>query len=386
MSPEMRPELRPEQRLRQLRTEVRGQLDTLSSIDCRRQFHPELSPMAWHVGHSFFTEAYWVQEIVCGDNQNTARWHPLYVPEYSHKQQRGLKLPENAELLDWTHRLEVQTDDYWQQAKASNHPLIQNDYLVWFLVQHYAQHLETMAMVRQQASLTLENNTAAPAQLSPIQPTREFDTISGGSIRIGGQDGLSYDNELSPFNYEVADFALATHPVTNGQWLAFMQDGGYSNTDLWETDSTAWLTHSGAQAPQHWRPHSQGGWYCPDPQEDLATHQPVHGLCWHEAMAYARWAGARLLHEYEWEYASRTGELANVGQVWEWCENALHPYPGFKAFPYDGYSKPWFDGHHRIARGSSRYTQPEIRRPSFRNFYPESHRHVFAGLRLAKNN
>ena len=76
------------------------------------------------------------------------------------------------------------------------------------------------------------------------------------------------------------------------------------------------------------------------------------------------------------------GKLEFTGKVWEWCSNTFFPYQGFEAFPYDGYSKPWFDNKHYVARGASRHTRPEIRRPSFRNFFNPDKRHTFAGLRL----
>ena len=97
----------------------------------------------------------------------------------------------------------------------------------------------------------------------------------------------------------------------------------------------------------------------------------------------AAWADARLPHEFEWEAAADLGLLQNIGYVWEWCSNALSPYPGFQAFPYDRYSTPWFDDHHLVLRGGSLYTDPGLRRNSFRNFFEPHVRHHFGGLRLA---
>ena len=108
----------------------------------------------------------------------------------------------------------------------------------------------------------------------------------------------------------------------------------------------------------------------------------MYGISFHEAQAFSHWARARLPHEHEWEAAVKSEQLHNTGQVWEWCANTFHPYQGFSAFPYDEYSKPWFDDNHYVLRGASRHTRPEIRRASFRNFFNPDKRHIFAGLRL----
>lgn len=115
---------------------------------------------------------------------------------------------------------------------------------------------------------------------------------------------------------------------------------------------------------------------------DLAADDPVSGVNHHEASAFARWAGARLPHEYEWESAARRRLLERSGAVWEWCANVFHPYIGFAAFPYEGYSVPYFDGRHFTLRGGSRLTQAPIRRPTFRNYYTAEKRHICAGIRL----
>lgn len=351
---------------------------------CRRQYHPQLSPLGWHLGHVFFIEAYWLQEVVCGDARRTAPWHDLFFPENAPKTGRARRLPSRAELIDWSLRIESENEACWPRAADSGHRLMQRDYLSWFLVQHYAQHLETMRMIRNQAALRAPPEPPQQDALEPRPLEAACVTLDPATVRLGADtDVRAYDNEVPAHAAALAGFRLAQRPVSNGQWLAFIRDGGYRQRALWDARGWHWLQAAGARHPQHWRPHPRGGWYTPVAGESLDPDAPVHGICWHEARAFARWAGARLPHEYEWEHAANTGRLGHAGAVWEWCDNSLHPYPGFTAFPYSGYSQPWFDGRHRVLRGGSAYTAAEIRRPSFRNFYPEGHRHVFAGLRLA---
>lgn len=374
----------PAARLRELRRACRETLEGWNDDACRVRHHPELSPLSWHLGHVFFVESYWLREVVLGRDERTAPWHDLYFPEFCAKDERVARLPERDELLAWTRETEAANDDDWPAAAGAGHELMRGDYLRRFLVQHYGQHLETMGLVRRQARLREGPDESVPRLETPAPPSAETITAPAAEIELGGSGAAAaYDNERPAHRRRVGGCRLAARPVNNAEWLGFMEAGGYRRPALWTEAGRAWLRTTGAEAPEHWRRHPDGGWYSADPEEILTPNAPVHGVCAHEADAFARWADAHLPHEHEWEAAARRGLLRQAGRVWEWCGNALFPYPGFAAFPYEGYSTPWFDGRHRVLRGASRLTARELRRPSFRNFYPEGHRHVLAGLRLA---
>lgn len=376
-------ERRHDSGLTPLREAAREALGGCADSHARRQYHPDLSPLAWHLGHVFFVEAYWLREVVCGDADATGPWRALFFPEYNAKDSRAHRLPTLPDLLTWTRALEEANRSYWQVAAERDHHLMVDGYLAAFLRQHYAQHLETMALVQRQRALAEHGEIPERALKSPATRHAGATAVPGAAATVGSHDPHAYDNEQPAHRRRIGHFRIADAPVSNAEWLAFIEDGGYQRDGLWTRAGRQWRDQTGAIGPQHWRRHPEGGWYCPDPAEPLHPDSPVHGICAHEADAFACWAGARLPHEHEHEQAVRRGAIAAGSGVWEWCANPLFPYPGFRAFPYDGYSRAWFDGDHRVLRGASRHTRPEVQRTTFRNFYPEHHRHVHAGLRLA---
>ena len=370
----------PPSRIAQLRQARVAMLDGLTPAQQRCQSRPELSPMLWHVGHVLFMETYWLAERVFGDTSVTHAWRDLYVPEIAAKDERSARLPEAPDLRRWASQIAEQNDAYWQHARNVDHLLLADGYLAAFVRQHYAQHLETMRLVRTQ--LALAEYTPAPTAIEAESPDTVFETVGAHAVDIGTATIDAYDNEQPVFTAYPETFAIAARCVTNAQWLGFIDAGGYQNADWWDDAGWAWRESAQVEHPQHW--HAlENGWFIPTPESADIAQAPVHGIGWYEARAYARYAGARLPRELEWEAARRAGVLSGVGQVWEWCADAFYPYPGFCAFPYDGYSMPWFDGGHFVARGASLHSEIEIRRPGFRNFYPPTHRHIHAGLRLA---
>lgn len=352
------------------------------------QYHPDLSPSGWHLGHCVFTECYWISEVVDGQPVDP-ELRALYVPELSPKLTRGGALPEFNELLDWAAGQQRDNRERLDELlfRPDDRRLLRGGYLATFLIQHYAQHYETLCQIRAQRRLQADDRAATGSELPPAtQADPATVTLPAGDYTIGTcATHQPYDNEQPALTVSLDGCRLAQRPVSNAEYLAFMQAGSYHADDHWSEPGRAWRSASGCEHPAYWRHDHNGGWYEQDVDRArvLEAHAPVAGLSYYEAEAYANWRGARLPHEYEWEAAARANLLDGIGMVWEWCANPLHPYPGFEAFPYAGYSCPYFDDRHFVLRGGSRHTCDVIRRPTFRNYYEVDKRHIFAGLRLA---
>ncbi len=355
----------------------------------RRQYHPELSPIGWHIGHCALVERYWIDESILGSPADPDD-HALYFPENNAKEERAGRLPSGDTLVGWAaaiHRLTLERLAE-PPPRLAEHPLMARDYLAHFLEQHYAQHRETLCYCLA-AMRTGDPDTAALGLSRAVLPQPvppDSVRLPAGSYRVGTDDVRGYDNEGPAQTVRLDGVDLARRPVTNAQWLAFMDADGYDPAARWwSAEGAAWLRETATRNPATWRIDSAGryAWYGAYGPEPLAADAPVSGINHHEARAFAAWAGARLPHEHEWEAATQRGQLVDVGDVWEWCANTLEPYPGFQAFPYEGYSVPWFDGNHYVLRGGSRFTDRRLLRPSFRNFFEPHIRHQFGGLRLA---
>lgn len=363
-------------------------LDTLPATDLARQFHPDLSPLGWHFGHSATVEAYWLHEVVL-HRPIAPAWKELYFPEFSSKTQRGARLPVRAELAAFCRARYAEHDallDAWE-TQAPPHALLANDYLLHFLIQHHAQHYEIMQQILTQRALATPHTFRVTDPLVAQAPIEDTVEIAGGEARIGDDGAVEcYDNELRCHAVALKPYALAKRAVTNAQYLGFIEARGYEQAAHWSPAAWAWLHARPCRAPDAWRQDPAGHWYTVgvDGAQALIPDAPVNGISWYEAAAFAHYAGARLPHETEWEHARALRAFAwDAIGAWEWCANAFYPYPGFRAFPYDGYSTPWFDGDHYVLRGAGIYTDECIKRRTFRNFYAPDKRHIFAGLRLA---
>ena len=364
-------------------------LDEFDEHSWQQQFHPDLSPAGWHIGHMVFIESYWLHEQVLGDNSSTEYEKTLYFPWLSDKTKRGQRLPDKPQHLAECHETHRQNLALYRELAASGctHELLKDHYLARFLLQHHAQHRETLHYVMQQRQLQQQHRYNVHEPLRPAGITMPALSLADISSSVGHEPGpVPYDNELPAHPIRLAAGSIAARPVSNAEYLSFMNDRGYHRAQHWSAAGWHWQQQQQHEAPEHWRRDDKGNWYGITPRgaAELEPEQAVIGLSQYEAEAFAAWAGVRLPDETEWEVAARYyGELFCHGDAWEWCGNAFYPYPGFRAFPYDGYSLHWFDGEHYTLRGASPWTSDTVRRTSFRNFYTRDKRHIFAGLRLA---
>ncbi len=372
-----------------------GLIESNTEADCYRSFHPDLAPLAWYLGLCVYEETYWLREVIQGDADLTSRVRDLFTRQTLPTQEQCSQLPPKEHLLNWA--MEIQDENLKRLAtpgQLPEHQLFEHDRVLHHILQHHQRIFETMLMVLTQRQLQQKWHTHMVTRpIAPQAPILDTVAVPQGHYRIGAKDLASgFDNELPAQMVELSGFRIAKRPVSNAEYLSFMQDGGYAQQGYWSGDGWRWLQTSGVSHPDHWLADDSGNWFSIglNGPVDLIAKEPVRGINQHEAQAYATWvagqsgehSGAVLQHEYQWEVAVRTQAACESGKVWEWCANPFHPYSDFEPSADSVLSDCKFSDGRMSLRGRSIYTQPALHRPSFRNHSPADHRHIFAGMRL----
>ncbi len=390
-----------QKRLAHVRQHTVHLVDGLSEADCQVQSMADASPLKWHFAHTtWFFETFVLEPHEPGYTPFHPAFRVLFnsyyqgVGEQHPRPERGLiTRPSLAEVRAWRDQVDARL------AKLLSSPLAATVAdTIELGLQHEQQHQELMQTdglhLFAQSPLNpawLTTHPATPPADQEPSATTPWQTFNGGLVDVGhGDGGFAFDNEMPRHRQWLQPFELATPLVSQAQWCAFVDDGGYEQARWWASAGWDWVQRQRITAPLYWRHHGQA-WtvftlYGPQP---LLPQQPVCHISWYEADAYARWANARLPTEAEWEHAASTQprQLHDLfGQRWQWTASAYSPYPGFR--PWGGAVGEYnakFMVNQMVLRGSSIATPVGHSRSSYRNFFPPEARWQFSGLRLARD-
>ena len=407
-------------RFRLVRAATLELAEPLSPEDCVVQSMPDASPAKWHLAHTtWFFEEFVLQHAVPGyefhDDQFRFLFNSYYNtvgPMHSRPHRGLLSRPTVAQVLAYRARVDERMNALLQRRDLS--PGILD--VITTGLHHEQQHQELLLtdikhlfscnpLLPAYTSARITRETAAPLRSSPMLQYCGFD---GGLIEIGHRgDGFSFDNELPRHRTYTDAFSLANRAVTNGEYLDFVRAGGYEDPIHWLSDGWSTVQREGWKRPIYWTPSLEEEFTLTGSRE-LNPASPVCHVSYYEADAFARWAGARLPTEIEWEQAAKDlpmrgnfvenqrwhpeaprneGRLLQMfGDVWEWTQSAYAPYPGFR--PVQGALGEYngkFMVNQLVLRGGSCATPTSHIRATYRNFFNPSARWQFTGLRLARS-
>jgi ergothioneine biosynthesis protein EgtB len=373
----------------------------LSPEDQTVQSMPDASPAKWHRAHTtWFFETFLLLPHLPGYARFEEAFGFLFNsyyeaagPRHARPKRGMLTRPSSDEV--GAYRAHV--DAAMAALMDGRSPGVPSD-VIELGLQHEEQHQELLVT---DALHALAESPLCPA----YDPAwREPRTVPGaprfldgptGLVDIGhvrdGAAGFAFDNESPRHCVFLAPFRIADRLVSNGEWLAFMHDGGYRTPTLWMSDGWAAVQAEGWEAPLYWRKDGDGGggWrqFTLAGLRPLDETAPVRHISWYEADAFARWSGRRLPTEEEWEAAAGLPGFHDADRVvWQWTGSAYRPYPGFR--PWEGAVGEYngkFMVNQMVLRGGSLATPPGHARRSYRNFFAPDKRWQFAGVRLAED-
>jgi iron(II)-dependent oxidoreductase len=356
------------ERLAEARRRTLGLIEPLDDELLNRVYSPLLSPLAWDLGHIANFEELWLVRTIGGREPLHGELGRYYDAIENPRRTRGeLPILRGPELRAYLADVRERTLDVLEEVDLSadaEEPLLRDGFVYEMLLAHELQHDETMLQLLQMVDdYEAPEGLGRPAVAAADGP--EAVAMPGGEHEIGaGADGFAYDNERAVHTVELGPYEIDRLPVDNRAYAQFVEE-------------------TGAEPPMYWQPDGEGSWQrrAMGRTEPLDPDRPVTHVSWHDAAAFAEWAGKRLPSEQEWEAAADRLDL--VGQAWEWTSSHFLAYPGFSAFPYPEYSEVFFGDRHRVLRGGSWATHPSVMRPSFRNWDLPERRQIFSGIRCA---
>jgi ergothioneine biosynthesis protein EgtB len=397
--------------------------EPLATEDYVIQSMPDVSPTKWHLAHT----SWFFETFVLGNGRQPGYepFHPQYsflfnsyynsVGERHARPQRGLLSRPTVEEV-YSYRAHVDRHMMALLESAGEETLRQIAPVIQIGLHHEQQHQELILTdikhVFSVNPLRPAYSRVPPAPAADAPPLRWMEYPEGLYWIGHAGDGFAFDNESPRHRVFVRGFRLASRLVTNGEFLAFMADGGYERPELWLSDGWYAVQDNGWRAPQYWEKHEDGWWMMTlTGLRPVAENEPVCHVSFYEADASARWAGARLPTEAEWEIAAQPLPMAGnfvengrfhpypldsarsddhpaqmFGDVWEWTSSAYTAYPGYRPVEsalgeYNGK----FMCNQLVLRGGSCATSLSHIRPTYRNFFPAHARWQFSGIRLAKD-
>ncbi|MEU8257438.1 ergothioneine biosynthesis protein EgtB [Micromonospora inaquosa] len=404
--------------------------EVVDDADLIRQHSPLMSPLVWDLAHVGNQEELWLVRDVGGRDPVRCDIDELYDAFKQPRRDRpALPLLPPAEARAYLATVRDKVHDLLDAVAFTERPLVADGFAFGMIVQHEQQHDETMLATHQLRSGPVALHAPPPPEPS-VRVGAEV-LVPAGEFSMGTDtDPWALDNERPAHRVDLPAYVIDAAPVTNGQYAAFIADGGYTEQRWWSPAGWEHRVREQLSAPMHWRRDGDdwcyrrfGRW------ARVRADEPVVHVCWYEAQAYAAWARKRLPTEAEWEKAARwdpttgrsrrypwgdddpTEAHANldqrhlwpapvgaypagasplgvhqlIGDVWEWTSTAFDGHPGFTAFPYREYSEVFFGDDYRVLRGGSFGTDRSACRGTFRNWDYPIRRQIFSGFRCARD-
>jgi iron(II)-dependent oxidoreductase len=404
--------------------------DAVDEDDLVRQHSKLMSPLVWDFAHIGNQEELWLVRDVGGREPVRADIDELY-DAFKHARSARPELPllGPAEARQYVGEVRNKVFDVLEQTAFEGRRLLDGGFAFGMIVQHEQQHDETMLATHQLRVGAPVLDAPPPPAGNPL-PHAEV-LVPGGHFTMGtSTEAWALDNERPAHQAHTDPFFIDTAPVTNAQYVAFIEAGGYTDPRWWSEQGWAYVQRANLVAPRFWE-RMGAEWYRDrfGVVAPVVPDEPVVHVCFHEAEAYAKWAGKRLPTEVEWEKAARfdpatgrsrrypwgdeepTERHANLGQrhlqpapvgaypegasalgvhqligdVWEWTSSDFHGYSGFEVFPYAEYSQVFFGPEYKVLRGGSFGADPAAVRSTFRNWDYPIRRQIFAGFRCARD-